>query len=107
MANPSQMTRRAINVAEDERLLSLIVGPALILIGLLPRGWLGVLLALVGAELVYRGATGHCHVYEVLDIDRSPEARRGMNERGVDIVHEASQESFPASDPPSWTVSRS
>jgi len=62
MANPSQMTRRAINVAEDERLLSLIVGPALILIGLRPRGWLGVLLALVGAELVYRGATGHCHV---------------------------------------------
>ena len=107
MANhPSQMARKAINVAEDERLLSLIVGPALILIGLRPRGWLGVLLALVGAELVYRGATGHCHVYEALDIDRSPGAR-SRNGRGVDIVHEASQESFPASDPPSWTVSRS
>ena len=79
MANPSQMTRRAINVAEDERLLSLIVGPALILIAR-PRGWLGVLLALVGAELVYRGATGHCHVYEVLDIDRARSAA-WMNER--------------------------
>jgi uncharacterized membrane protein len=44
------------------------------LLGLRQRSIPGLLYAAVGAGLVYRGATGHCPIYDALEIDTSDEA---------------------------------
>jgi len=65
---------RAINVGRSERQISALAGVALALLGLRQRSVTGMLAACVGAGLVYRGATGHCPMYEALDIDTSDQA---------------------------------
>lgn len=62
---------RAVNVGKVERQVSALAGVALALLGLRQRSVGGMLLAGLGAGLVYRGATGHCAMYSALDIDTS------------------------------------
>jgi uncharacterized membrane protein len=58
-----------INVGRMERYLSTGLGAALGLAGL-SRGRLpGLLLVVGGGSLLYRGLTGHCHLYDALGID--------------------------------------
>jgi uncharacterized membrane protein len=59
----------SLNVAKVERWASLIGGSALALDGLRRGGGGGVLTALIGGALVYRGATGYCPVYGSLGIN--------------------------------------
>src|SRR4051794_14485884 len=58
-----------VNVGSLERQVSLLAGVAAALIGVSRRDVPGLLLAAVGAGLVYRGASGHCGVYNALGID--------------------------------------
>jgi uncharacterized membrane protein len=62
------------NVGQTERLVSLVSGAALAVYGLDRRDVQGRLLAVVGAELVRRGATGHCLVYEALNVSTASDA---------------------------------
>jgi uncharacterized membrane protein len=62
------------NVGDGERLLSVIGGAALAIYGLDRRGLGGSLLAIVGAELLRRGATGHCLVYDALNVSTATDA---------------------------------
>ncbi len=55
------------NVGDDERLVSAIAGAGLVTYGISKGGLLGTALSLVGGGLVYRGATGHCHLYSAVD----------------------------------------
>lgn len=52
-----------VNVPEHERTISVFVGFAAILTGIGQRSISGVLLALAGGAAMYRGATGHCPLY--------------------------------------------
>jgi uncharacterized membrane protein len=58
-----------INVGDIERLASLVGGGALAIYGLARRSPGGLGLALLGGALLFRGATGHCNVYESLGIN--------------------------------------
>ena len=63
----------------------------------------------MGGALLYRGLTGHCHVYEALEMDTNEDSdgdiqrydNRGNARRST--VEIASDDSFPASDAPAWT----
>lgn len=75
-----------VNVGEVERYASAIGGGALALYGLTRGGLGGVVLALVGGALVYRGATGHCNMYEALGVNTAENAGKGLSaNRGVKV----------------------
>ena len=110
------------NVGTIERWITALGGGALLAWGLgniQRKPPLGAALALGGAALLFRGASGHCPVYEALDMNTAdgdgklfrgkwplPEGARLVKPGREDVVEEAAEESFPASDPPSFTPSR-
>src|SRR3712207_5739758 len=62
------------NVGEAERWVSVVGGAALAVYGLDRHDLGGGLLAVLGAELIRRGATGHCLVYEALNVSTAADA---------------------------------
>jgi hypothetical protein len=111
------MQPRYQNVGRTERWLSILGGAALVMRGMQRPSMTNALLGLGGVGLLYRGITGHCPAYEALGIDRSeasyaerqrPPTLEGTGRRSIrDEIAEASEDSFPASDPPSWTPTAS
>jgi uncharacterized membrane protein len=81
-----------VNVADVERWASAIGGAALAAYGvkqLKDRSPAGAALAAAGGALIYRGATGHCHVYEAAGIntaaDRDDTRSALSGSRGVNV----------------------
>lgn len=62
------ITHQEKNVNDPERWVSVIAGGALAAYGLKMRSIPGIVLAALGGSLVWRGATGHCMVYEAMGI---------------------------------------
>ena len=101
------MATDATNVGKLERVGSAVGGAALILRAIAHPSTARVIAAIGGAALLQRGLTGHCALYQRLGFDTAdepvPANRPRPRHRRPDPVAEASEDSFPASDPPSWT----
>jgi len=63
---------KTMNVGDIERVVSGLAGGALVMWGLRRRSLGGLALAAAGAELVRRGISGHCAVYEWLGRSAAP-----------------------------------
>ncbi len=88
---PRSAQTSGINVALSERLISTTLGSLLVVWGMRKRSALSMAGAALGADLVYRGVTGHCNLYGALGVNTAaaekpgsqvsadaPEVRRSM-----------------------------
>jgi uncharacterized membrane protein len=98
------------NVGSRERWISLLLGTGLILRGMHKPSMMNALLGLAGVALVHRGVSGHCALYSQLGVDTSEQSkgqRIGRRRSIREDIDKTSEDSFPASDPPSWTPTSS
>ncbi len=76
-----------INVGKIERIASAVGGGALVGYALKNRSTTGLLLALLGTGLLYRGVSGQCEAYRALGIDTANGSREGAEEDVARDVH--------------------
>jgi uncharacterized membrane protein len=75
-----EITTANTNVNEPERWFSVVAGAALAAYGLTRRSIAGLVVTGLGGALVWRGATGHCLVYEALGLSSvHPEGEADSN----------------------------
>jgi hypothetical protein len=70
-----------INVNDTERQLSMIGGSVLVVCGLLRGSLSGLALAAIGGGLIYRGQTGHCHLYDALEFSSAADEQPKISDR--------------------------
>src|ERR1043166_4740881 len=73
------------NVSEPERWFSVVGGAALAAYGLTRRSIAGLIVSGLGGALIWRGATGHCMVYESLGLSSANPT--GEDERNVSVPY--------------------
>jgi uncharacterized membrane protein len=71
------------NVSDSERAVSAAVGGLFVASGMKKRGLGGLALAFVGAELLRRGATGHCMLYESIGFSSDGDQGQDVASRAI------------------------
>ena len=75
--------RQEVNVGSAERSASVAAGALLAVLGISRRSLPGMLVAGIGGMMLYRGATGHCHVYDAMGIDTAADEQRQLSEEEI------------------------
>ena len=88
MASLASARRRGseVNVGPMQRTASIVAGSALVVVGLRRRTLGGAVAALAGADLLYRGGTGYCHLLGALGIDTSRGRARVEIQRSLTVL---------------------
>lgn len=91
-----QPVQTRINVGPAERKASIASGLAMLsyLVTRRPDIKVGLPLGLEAGYMLYRGATGHCVFYEMLDINRAEEGQQGIQVQRAVTVNKPRDELF-------------
>lgn len=83
-----------VNISQQERALSLAGGAALVLYGVTRKSWGGIVPALLGGGLIFRGASGHCYARQMMEAKddggaqlQTPEVKSQAPGHGGVLVH--------------------
>ena len=71
------LTDTSQNVNNLERVASTVAGGALVAYGYKMGGVGGTVLSLLGGGMLFRGTTGHCHMYDALGINTAADVPEG------------------------------
>ena len=82
------------NVTIVERLASIVAGSLLIVNGVKNRDKFTAAKAAAGGYLLYRGATGHCNIYEMAGKNHLPDPIKNINIRTVLFVNKPRHEVY-------------
>ena len=104
---------RGVNVHHNERLLSALAGGLALAWGLSQRSTIAKAAALIGSGLVYRGVSGHCHMYQAIGVstaDDGPErtllpsmhAQRAAHPRHFEVIRDVTIQKSPAEIYQAW-----